>query len=51
MVYGKNDEEVKIPNPAPIEFVPLEEAFKEDVYNLFKAYRVEPNQPDYYLNS
>jgi|GEM_PF-3196836 len=51
MVYKKRNAEVTTPDTTPIKIVPFAEGFKEDLYNLYKVYRAEQSNTNYYFDN
>ncbi len=51
MRHERHYEEVELENTTPIRIIPLEEDFREELYNLYKVYRPEIDQNDHFFNS
>jgi hypothetical protein len=47
MEFERTQNEGRVPNTAPSEIVPLGEAFRDEIYHLYKAYRFEADPRDY----
>jgi hypothetical protein len=48
MRHENPDKEVEFENTTPVKIIPLGNDFKEELYKLYKVYRPEIDQNDYF---
>ncbi len=51
MSYKTEEIEEGILNTSPIKLIPLADAFREDIYNVYKMYRPDVEQTNYYFDN